>query len=329
MNPFSRSNFFLGLRAILLGVTVIAPCVQAQSYPVKPIKIIVPYTPAGGADITARTIAQKLSERLWQPVVIDNRPGAGGNIGHDLLAKSPPDGYTIMIAGLSLVTNGFLQDKLPYDPINDFAPISLAVTIPNVLAVYPGIAAKNVRELIALAKAKPGALNYASAGNGTSLHLAAELFKLLANVDLAHIPYKGSGQAEPDVISGQVELIFDPLASVLPHVKSGKLRALGISTAKRSAALPDVPTIAEAGVPGYEFAAWYGFFVPAKTPPEIITKLNREIVAILQLADVRAKLSSLGVEFVASTPQALTTQMRDDAAKWGKVLKKSAALSQN
>lgn len=301
----------------------------AQTYPTKAIKIVVPYTPGGGTDITARTIALKLSERLGQPVVVDNRPGAGGNIGHDIVAKAAPDGYTLMITGLSLVTNGYLQDKLPYDPIQDFAPISLAVTIPNVLAVYPGLAANSVKELIALAKTKPGGLNYASAGNGTSLHLAAELFKLLAQVNLTHVPYKGSGQAEPDVIGGQIEMIFDPLASVLPHIKSGRLRALGISTAVRSAVLPDVPTIAEAGVPGYEFAAWFGFFAPGKTAPEIISKLNREIVAILNLADVRKKLTSLGVDFVASTPQQLATQMRADAAKWAKVFKQTDTNAQN
>ena len=301
----------------------------AQTYPIKTIKIVVPYTPGGGTDITARTIAQKLSERLGQPVVVDNRPGAGGNIGHDLVAKATPDGYTIMITGLSLVTNGYLQDKLPYDPVRDFAPISLAVTIPNVLAVYPGLAANNVKELIALAKAKPGEINYASAGNGTSLHLAAELFKLLAQINLTHVPYKGSGQAEPDVIGGQIQVIFDPLASVLPHIKSGRLRALGISTATRSAVLPDVPTIAEAGVPGYEFAAWFGFFAPGKTPPEIVSKLNREIVAILKLADVRQKLSSLGVDFVASTPQQLAAQMRADAAKWARVFKQADLKSSN
>ena len=282
------TTFFM---VALLGVTAIA---TADTYPSKTIKIIVPYSPGGGADITARIIASKLTARFGQTVLVENRAGAGGNIAHDLIAKATPDGYSIMIAGMSLVTNGYLQDTLPYDPLKDFSPITLAVRVPNLLAVNNALPVKSVQELIALAKAKPGALAYASAGNGTSLHLAAELLQSMAQIELIHIPYKGSGPAETDLISGQVQIIFDPIASALPHIKAGNMRALAITTAKRSALLPTVPTMAEAGLPGYESAAWFGFFAPANTPPAIIDKLNQEIVGILKQKDVQEKLTRLG-----------------------------------
>ena len=303
---------------VFLGLSSIA---WADTYPSKTIRIIVPYTPGGGADITARTIAHKLTARLGKTVVVENRPGAGGNIAHDLIAKAAPDGYSIMIAGLSLVTNGYMQDDLPYDPQKDFAPISLVVRIPNILSVHNGLPVKSLRQLIALAKAKRGELSYASAGNGTSLHLAAELLQRMAQIELIHVPYKGSGPAEMDVISGQVDIIFDPIASALPHIKAGNVRALAITSTKRSPQLPALPTMAEAGLPGYEAAAWFGFFAPAKTPAPIIDKLNREIVMILKLPDVREKLAGLGVDFVGTTAQELATVMRTDAAKWEKVFR--------
>lgn len=303
---------------VFLSVTSI---VRADSYPSKTIKIIVPYTPGAGSDIIARTIANKLTSRLGKTVVVENRPGAGGNVAHDMIAKATPDGYSIMIAGLSLVTNGYMQDDLPYDPQKDFAPISLVARIPNILIVHNGLPVKSLQQLIALAKAKRGELSYASAGNGTSLHLAAELLQRMAQIELIHIPYKGSGPAETDVISGQVDIIFDGITGALPHIKAGNVRALAITSTKRSPHLPNLPTMAEAGLPGYEMAAWFGFFAPAKTPAPIIDKLNREIVAILKLPDVREKLAGLGVEFLGTTAQELAAVMRTDAAKWEKVFR--------
>ncbi len=310
--------------AVLLACLFICPLTWAQTYPTKSVKIIVPYSPGGGSDIAARLIANKLSTAFAKAVVVENRPGAGGNIAHDLIAKAAPDGYTIMIAGMSLVTNAYLQEKLPYDPLKDFAPITLAVRVPNLLAVNNDVQAKSVKELIALAKAKPGSLSYASAGNGTSLHLAAELMQSMAQIELNHIPYKGSGPAEVDLISGQVQIIFDPIASALPHVKAGKMRALAITTGKRSKLLPDLPTMAEAGLAGYESAAWFGFFAPAKTPPAIVDRLNKEIVAVLKQKDIQEKLAAVGVETIGTPAKELDALMRSDMVKWEKVFRNAA-----
>jgi tripartite-type tricarboxylate transporter receptor subunit TctC len=312
-------------KIVLLTFLFISPSTWAQTYPTKSIKVIVPYSPGGGSDIAARLIANKLSTAFAKTVIVENRPGAGGNIAHDLIAKATPDGYTIMIAGMSLVTNAYLQEKLPYDPLKDFAPITLAVRVPNLLAVNNDVPAKSVKELIALAKTKPGSLSYASAGNGTSLHLAAELMQSMAQIELNHIPYKGSGPAEVDLISGQVEIIFDPIASALPHIKAGKMRALAITTAKRSKLLPDLPTMAEAGLTGYESAAWFGFFAPAKTPPAIVERLNKEIVAILKQKDIQEKLAAVGVETIGTPAKELDALMRSDMVKWEKVFRNAAA----
>ena len=314
------------LKKFLL-IILIALCATAhgQTYPSKSIKVIVPYSPGGGSDIAARIIANKLSAKTGQPVIVENRPGAGGNIAHDLIAKATPDGYTIMIAGMSLVTNAYLQEKLPYDPLKDFAPITLAIRVPNLLAVNNEVAAQSVKELIVLAKAKPNTLAYASAGNGTSLHLAAELLQSMAQIELIHIPYKGSGPAEVDLMSGQVQIIFDPIASALPHVKAGKMRALAITTAKRSSLLPNLPTMAEAGLPGYESAAWFGFFAPAKTPVATVEFLNKEIVAILKQKDTQEKLTALGIEGIGTSIKELENLMRSDMVKWEKVFRHAAA----
>ncbi len=313
------------VKLIIVAFLALSPTTSADTYPSKNIKIIVPYTPGGGSDITARIVAGKLTTRLGKTVLVENRPGAGGNIAHDLIAKATPDGYSIMIAGMSLVTNRFLQDELPYDPLKDFVPITLAVRVPNLLAVNNDLPAKSVKELIALAKAKPGTLAYASAGNGTSLHLAAELLQSMAQIELIHIPYKGSGPAEVDLISGAVQIIFDPIASALPHVKSGKMRALAITSAKRSNLLPELPTMAETGLTGYESSAWFGFFAPAKTPSAIIDRLNKEIVAILKQKDTQDKLAVLGVESIGTAATDLESLMRSDLIKWEKVFKKAAA----
>jgi tripartite-type tricarboxylate transporter receptor subunit TctC len=321
----SKHQLWIVIKIIIVALPGLSPSSWAQTYPTKSIKIIVPYSPGGGSDISARLIANKLSTIFAKTVIVENRPGAGGNIAHDLIAKAAPDGYTIMIAGMSLVTNAYLQEKLPYDPLKDFAPITLAVRVPNLLAVNNEVPAKTVKELIALAKAKPGTLTYASAGNGTSLHLAAELMQSMAQIELIHIPYKGSGPAEVDLMSGQVQIIFDPIASALPHVKAGKMRALAITTAKRSKLLPDLPTMAESGLAGYESAAWFGFFAPAKTPPAIIDRLNKEIVAILKQKDINNKLTELGVETIGTSAKELDALMRSDMVKWEKVFKNAAS----
>ena len=319
-----RSALFLCLAcvALMLAQAAFASGAHAQTYPTKPLRLIVPYTPGGATDITSRIVARILSQRLGQQVVVDNRPGAGGNIGHDLVAKAAPDGYTFMIAGLSLITNGYFQEgKLPYDPIKDFAPITLAVTMPNVLVVTPSLPVTTVKQLIALARAKPNQLSYASAGNGTSLHLAAELFKFGSRVDMLHIPYKGSAQAVPDVIAGQVQVIFDTLPSALPHVRTGKLRAIAVTAAKRSTVIPELPTVAQGGLPGYDFAAWFGFFAPSKTSAAILATLNRETVAILKLPDVKQRLGALGIDTAGSTQQEFAAVIKKDQAKWAQVFK--------
>jgi tripartite-type tricarboxylate transporter receptor subunit TctC len=309
---------------LVLALFMFCSATHGQTYPAKAIKIVVPYTPGGGADITTRIVAEQLTTRLKQPVIVENRPGAGGNIAHDLIAKAAPDGYTLMIAGMSLVTNRFLQESLPYDPLKDFAPITLAVRVPNILAVNNDVPAKNLKELIALAKVKPGELAYASAGNGTSLHLAAALLQSMAQIRLNHIPYKGSGPAEVDLIAGQVQIIFDPIASALPHIRAGKMRAIAITTAQRSALLPNLSTMAEAGLPGYDSAAWFGFFAPANTPVAIIEKLNSEIVAVLKQKTVQEKLVGLGVEAIGTPVKDLATLMLTDSAKWKKVFRDTA-----
>ncbi len=319
---FRHPVLMIALRQLFAGLSVVLSSIAwADTYPSKTIKIIVPYTPGAGTDIIARTIANKLTSRFGRTVVVENRPGAGGNVAHDMIAKAAPDGYSIMIAGLSLVTNGYMQDDLPYDPHKDFAPISLVARVPNILIVHNGLPVKSLQQLIALAKAKPGELSYASAGNGTSLHLAAELLQRMARIELIHLPYKGSGPAETDVISGQVDIIFDGITGALPHIKAGNVRALAITSSKRSPHLPNLPTMAQAGLPGYEMAAWFGFFAPAKTPPPIVDTLNREIVRILKLPDVREKLAGLGIDLLGTTAKDLATVMRLDAAKWGKVFR--------
>jgi tripartite-type tricarboxylate transporter receptor subunit TctC len=320
-----KNNRMITFKNVLvLALYVFCSTTQAQTYPTKTIKIVVPYSPGGGADITTRIVAEQLTARLKQAVVVENRAGAGGNIAHDLIAKAAPDGYTLMIAGMSLVTNRYLQEKLPYDPLKDFSPITLAVRVPNILAVNNDVPVKNLKELITLAKAKPGELAYASAGNGTSLHLAAALLQSMAQIRLNHIPYKGSGPAEVDLIAGQVQIIFDPIASALPQIRAGKMRAIAITTAQRSALLPNVPTMAEAGLPGYDSAAWFGFFAPANTPVAIIEKLNAEIVAVLKQKVVQEKLVGLGVEAIGTPVKDLATLMLTDFAKWEKVFRDTA-----
>ena len=320
----SKSRFS---RAVLAAVLVAAAgCAGAQGYPSQPIKLIVPFTAGGTTDILARTIGQKLGESLRQPVIVDNRPGAGGNIGADLVAKAKPDGYTLVMGTIGTQSiNASLYSKMPYDSAKDFAPITLVAIVPNVLVVNPTVPAKSVAELIALAKSKPGALNFASSSTGGSPHLSGEMFKQMAGVDIAHVPYKGSAPAITDLLGGQVQLMFDNLPSALPQVKAGKLRALAVTSARRSPAAPDLPTIAEAGVPGYEVDSWFGILAPAGTPREIVNKLNAEIVKILQMPDVKERLSEQGAVPVGDTPEHFAEHIRKETVKWAKVVKASGA----
>ena len=321
MRPGSR------LPAIALAFVLAAGhAAHAQTYPSQPIKMIVPFTAGGTTDILARTIGQKLGESLHQPVIVENRPGAGGNIGADAVAKAKPDGYTILMGTIGTqAINASLYSKMPYDSARDFAPITLVAIVPNVLMVHPSVPAKNVAELVALAKAKPGQLNFASSSTGGSPHLSGEMFKQMTGVDIVHVPYKGSAPAITDLLGGQVTLMFDNLPSGLPHVKAGKLRALGVTSAKRSPAAPDIPTIAESGVPGYEVDSWFGILAPAGTPTEIVNKLNAEIVRILKLPDVNDRLAEQGAQAVGDTPQHFAEHIRKETAKWAKVVKASGA----
>ena len=306
------------------GLTIPAAAMAQPeaNWPTKPIKWVVPFPPGGAMDVIARTLGDKAARVLGQAVVVENRPGAGGNIGADYVAKQPADGYTIMITSIGMATNKALYAKLSYDPVKDFAPISLLAVVPNVLVVN---ASKNpdksVKEVIAHAKKDPGKLTYASAGNGTSIHLAGEVFASMAGINILHVPYKGSGPAITDMLGGQVDLMFDSITSARPHIQSGKLRALGLTTAKRSSALPDVPTIAEAGVPGYEVSPWFAVFAPAGTSPEIIAKLNKVLNDGMKDPETLKKLESVGAEPIGTTPQQLATHLNKELDRWGKLIK--------
>jgi tripartite-type tricarboxylate transporter receptor subunit TctC len=314
------------LMTIAVGALAFIGAVHAQPYPSKSIRYVVPYAPGGSTDIVARVLALKLSEAMGQQVVVDNRPGAGGAIGADIVAKSPPDGYTMVTAVTSIMAiNQFLYRKLPYDPEKDFAPVTQVGSLPLILVIHPSLPAKNVREFIAIAKAKPGQLNYGSSGVGTATHMTTELFKAMAGVDLVHIPYKGSGQVMGDVIGGQLALIFDQIVSSLPHVQGGKLRMLAITSAKRFPSLPDLPTIAESGVPGYESISWAGVAVPAGTPKEIVARLHAEIVKVLAMPDIRERFLRDGIETIGSTPEQFSEHIRRERIKWAKVVKDSGA----
>ncbi|MEO8740174.1 MAG: tripartite tricarboxylate transporter substrate binding protein [Casimicrobiaceae bacterium] len=298
----------------------------AQAWPSKPIKYVVPFAPGGTTDILARTVGEKLSIALGQPVVVENKPGAGGGVGADFTAKATPDGYTIMGGTISThAINASLYSSLPYDPVKDFAAITMIARVPNLLVINPGIPAKNVAELIALIKANPGKYTFASSGNGTSQHLSGELFKSMAGVDMQHIPYKGSPPALQDVVGGQVSMTFDNITTAWPLAKAGKLHALAVTTAKRSAVAPEVPTLAESGLPGFEIGSWQGVFAPAGTPPEIVKRLNAEIVKILNTPEVREKLIALGAEPVGDTPEQFSAYVKTEVGKWSDVVKKSGA----
>lgn len=316
------------LRVLLLCVTVAAcaarglPARASQDYPARPLRLVVPFAPGGGSDMVARAIGQKLSEAWGQQVVVDNRGGGGGIIGTEIAAKSAPDGYTLLWGTSSgLVINPLLHSKLPYNVSRDFAPISMISINPILLVVNNSVPVNSVKELIALAKARPGQLNYASPGYGSPVHLAMEILKSMTGTDIVHVPYKGAGPALTDLIAGHVQMKFNSIAPVLPLLRTGRLKALAIGSAQRSRIVPDIPTMIEAGVPGFETVTWYGLFVPAKTPKHIANKLNAQIIKILADPEMVQRLANDGAEPRSSTPEGLATYMREEAERWKKAIK--------
>ena len=316
-----RRTLLASAAAALCTLSAGAALAQPDAYPSKPIKWVVPFPPAGAMDTIARTLGDHMGRKLGQTFVVENRPGAGGNIGVDAVARAAPDGYTMMIVANGMAVNKFLYSKLSYDPEKNFAPVSLLAVVPNVLVTNVAQSKANtVADVIAQAKAQPGKVTFASAGNGTSIHLAGELFASMAKVDMLHVPYKGSGPAVTDLIGGQVDYMFDSVTSAAPHIQSGKLRAIGVTTLKRSSALPGVPTIAEAGLPGYELAPWFAVYMPAGTPQPIIDKMNAALLEAMKLPEVQARFAAIGAEPIGSTPQQLATHLTAEMAKWGKII---------
>jgi tripartite-type tricarboxylate transporter receptor subunit TctC len=299
----------------------IGAAAAAAPYPTKPIRMIVAVPPGGPADTLARLVAPRLTESLGQTVVIDNRPGANGIIAYETTARAAPDGHTFTAVAAGVVINASLYKSVPYDPIRDFAPITLGITVPNILVVHPSVAASSVKDLIALAKAKQGAVTFASAGNGTSGHLALELFRTSAGVDVIHVPYKGGGPALADVLAGQVQALFSIALAAAPQIKAGRVKALAITSLRRSPVSPDLPTVAESGLPGFEVVGWFGWLAPAATPKPIIDRLHGEIVRTLRLPDVRDRLLSQSTEPVGNTPQEFAAFMKSEHAKWGRLIR--------
>ena len=323
-----RASFLIRLAAAgIFGAALLLPAIaQGQGYPNKPIRLVVPFPPGGSLDVVARAVGAKLSEAWGQPVVIDNRPGAGGNIGADLVAKSPPDGYTILEGALSThAVNVTLYGKLPYDPIKDFAPISLVAITPNVLVLNPAAPFNTVPELIAYAKANPGKLSFGSGSNGSAGHLAGELFKTDAHIDMVHIPYKGGAPALQALLAGDTQLMFDNLANSMQQVKAGKLKAIAVTTAKRSPLVPDLPTLSETGVPGFDIYTWWGFMAPAGTPKEIIAKWNTEVTRILNTPEMKAFFAQQGAEPAPTTPEQFEALIKSEITKYAKIIKESGA----
>jgi tripartite-type tricarboxylate transporter receptor subunit TctC len=311
--------------ALAAGLAV-KPAAAQAAYPSKPITIIVPFAAGGTTDILARVVGQALTKELGQSVVIDNRAGAGGNIGGQAAAKAAPDGYTLFMGTVGThAINAALYKSMPFDPVKDFAPLTRVAMVPNLLVANPSQPFKTVKELIAYAKANPGKLNFGSSGNGSSIHLSGELFKAMAKVDMVHVPYKGSAPAVTDLLGNQIAIMFDNMPSAIQHVRSGRLRAIAVTTAKRSPELPDVPTIAEAGVPGYEATSWFGMFAPAATPPAVLAKLNTALVKVLAEPEVKKKIAEQGAEPYSEKPAQFAEFIRKESVKWGKVVKDSGA----
>lgn len=322
MNPFAPVAM-----AVALTLSVIAPqASRAQTYPSKPIRLIVPYAAGGATDIIGRAAAAELSKTLGQPVTVDNRPGAGGNLGAELAARAPADGYTILMSPSSLHgITPFLYSRLTYDPNKDLAPVIVLGSLANVLVLHPGVKATSLNELIALLRAQPGKFNYASSGSGTTIHLSAEMFKQMLGLDIAHVAYKGSGPALTDLLGGQVQMMFDNIPSAIPHIRAGKLRALATTGPKRSLALPELPTMAEAGLAGYEATGWFGLSVPVGTPREIIATLNAEGQKATRSPEFIKRMSDLGYEIVGGSPELMATMIQDEVRRWGPVVKASGA----
>lgn len=315
----------LGLAATA-ALALALPAGAQPAYPLRPISLVVPFPAGGSTDLVARVVAEKMSQDLGQQIVVENRGGAGGNVGSAAAAKADPDGYTLLMGTVAThALNPALYKKMPYDPVADFAPISLLVVVPNVLVVNPDFPAKDVAELIALLKAEPGKYSYASSGNGTPLHLSGELFKSMAGVDMVHVPYKGAGPALVDVMGGHVPIMFDNLPSSTEHIKAGKLRGLAVTTAERAPSMPDLPTVAEAGLSGYETYTWNALFAPAGTPPEVVARINEAAVKALADPDVQAKLMGFGAVVDGSTPEELAAHVQAELAKWAPVVKASGA----
>ena len=311
-------------RSLTFLPVVLAFCAAgalAQNYPNRAIKLVVPSSPGGGTDIVARLLGQKMSEQLGQQFVVENRAGAGTIIGNDAVAKSAPDGYTLLMGLSTLAINPSIYTHVPYDALRDFAPISQAVSAPNILTLHPSVPAKTVKDLIALAKAKPGILTFGSAGLGTSPHLSGELFKTLAHVNMVHVPFKGSGQSVISQLAGEIAANFPSLPTAMPYIKAGRLRGLGVTTLKRAQALPDVPSIAESGVPGYEATQWFGLLAPAGTPRPIVDRLYQESARALRTDDLKERMLGEGLEVVAGTPEQFAAYIKSETAKWAQVIK--------
>jgi tripartite-type tricarboxylate transporter receptor subunit TctC len=316
----------ISLRSLTLSLPSLAligatPFACGQSYPVRPIRIVCPYVAGGGSDFVARTIALKLTETIGQSVVVDNRPGGGTNIGAELVARAAPDGYTIFLGGTPTAVNVTLYKKLPFDVLRDFAPITQTTVAPNLLVVHPSLPVRTVKDLIALAKSRPGQLTYGSAGIASSNHLSGALFKTMAAIDIVHVPYKGGGAAVTDLLAGNISMYFSTTPSSMPHVRTGRLRALAVTSAKRSPIVPNIPTMAEAALPGFEMSAWHALFAPAGTPPAIVKKLADEVVRALRQADVKERLAAQGVDAVGTTPEELAAIMKENIAKYAKLVK--------
>ena len=307
-------------------LALVASVACAQPYPSRPVHFVVPYPAGGPLDAVARLLGQKVSESLGQPIIVENKAGAGGNIGADFVAKSPPDGYTILMGAVAThAINPTLYASIPYDPVRDFIPVTQVASTPNVLVVNPSLPVANVKEFIAYAKANPGKLNFGSGSTGSAGHLAGELFKSMAGVQMTHIPYKGAAPAMQDLIAGQVQLMFDNLASSLAQVKAGKVKALAVTTARRSTLAPDLPTIAESGLPGFDINTWFGIFAPARTPPGIVNRLHDEFARALASPDVREKMLNLGAEPMPSTPEQFAAYIKNESEKYARVIKASGA----
>ena len=329
--PRSHCSFLArlaSLAGIALALSIAPPAVQGQTapFPAKPVRLVVPFPPGGPLDVTGRAIAQKLGETWAQSVVVDNRPGAGGNIGADLVAKSPPDGYTVVMGALSThAVNPSLYPSMPYDAVRDFAPITLVAVTPNVLVVNPALPVRSVQELVAYAKANPNKLSFGSGSNGSAGHLAGELFKVETGTDVVHVPYKGAAPAMQALLAGDTQFMFDNLASAMPQVKAGKLRALAVTTAKRTSLAPELPTMAEAGVPGFDIATWFGLLAPAGTPRDVIAKWNADVVRILDSAEMRERLRAQGAEPAPSSPAEFAAFIAAEQSKYARIVKASGA----